>query len=873
MCKKSICLVPIVLVLGLFGEASAELIAHWRLDADASDVVGGHDGTLLGGAQFVADPERARVLSVDGVSGRVEIPHSDDLVFGPSDSFSIAVWLNIRTLPGSWAGVVNKSRDMSPWYGLWVTPGNQWHFVGGEGGTNTRMDVGAASTGWLHFAGVYNADAQTQTVYVDGEIVDDNTGVTITTTGAGDVWFGGAKSVTEYLDALIDDVRIYNHALTQEELQSVMLSGGEGYPFASGPDPQDGALHADTWANLSWRPGDFAVSHDVYLSDNFDAVNDGAAEAFRGSQTDTFLVAGFPGFPYPDGLAPGATYYWRIDEVNDSEPNSPWKGNVWSFWIPPKTAYDAVPADGSQFVQPDVTLEWTSGFGAKLHTVYFGESFDDVNNATAGAAQTTTSFAPGALELDKTYYWRVDEFDPPFIHKGDVWSFTTTLPGLGKAVAERWENIQTTDINTLKTNPRFPNNPDAIEEVTEFAWDGPDLDDYGGRITAWLHVPSTGDYTFWLNSDDQGELWLSTDDDPGNARLIAQESSWSGLNSWGTGEERSDPIPLVGGEKYYIEALWKEGGGGDHCQVAWQGPGIQQRTVIAGANLSPFEPMSAYGAKPSNRATGVTLMPILTWKAGLGAASHEVYFGTDEQAVANATKTSPEYKGSRQFGSESLDAGRLSWDRTYYWRVDEVNNTNPDSPWAGAVWSFATGDFLVVDDFESYDDIDPAPGEPGLNRIFDEWIDGFGTLTNGALVGNDLPPYAERTIVHSGAQSMNYAYDNAGKTSEATLTLVWPRDWTEEGVTKLSLWMNGSATNAADRIYVALNPGAPGPVYHDDPAATQLTGWNEWIIDLAEFGVNLTNVDSITIGIGTQNAPAATGGTGVMYFDDIRLYR
>ncbi|KPK38885.1 MAG: hypothetical protein AMJ65_12260, partial [Phycisphaerae bacterium SG8_4] len=105
---------------------------------------------------------------------------------------------------------------------------------------------------------------------------------------------------------------------------------------------------------------------------------------------------------------------------------------------------------------------------------------------------------------------------------------------------------------------------------------------------------------------------------------------------------------------------------------------------------------------------------------------------------------------------EGLDAGRLSWDSTYYWRVDEVNDANPDSPWTGAVWSFATGAFLVVDDFESYDDIDPAPGEPGLNRIFDKWIDGFGTLTNGALVGNDLPPYAERTIVHSGAQSMNY---------------------------------------------------------------------------------------------------------------------
>ncbi|MHC4581383.1 MAG: hypothetical protein ACYS14_07990, partial [Planctomycetota bacterium] len=208
---------------------------------------------------------------------------------------------------------------------------------------------------------------------------------------------------------------------------------------------------------------------------------------------------------------------------------------------------------------------------------------------------------------------------------------------------------------------------------------------------------------------------------------------------------------------------------------------------------------------------------------------------------------------------------------TYYWRVDEVNDAHAGSPWIGNIWSFTTGDFLVVDDFESYDDIDPPPGEPGLNRIFDKWVDGFGTLTNGALVGNDMPPYAETTIVHGGNQSMICRYDNAGKTSEATLTLAYPRDWTEEAVTRLSLWLRGNAANAADRMFIALNGTAV--VYHDDPVATQLTGWNEWVIDLTAFaGVNLANVDSITIGIGTKNSPAA-GGTGTMYFDDIQLIR
>ncbi|MHC4332029.1 MAG: hypothetical protein ACYSWW_28360 [Planctomycetota bacterium] len=118
---------------------------------------------------------------------------------------------------------------------------------------------------------------------------------------------------------------------------------------------------------------------------------------------------------------------------------------------------------------------------------------------------------------------------------------------------------------------------------------------------------------------------------------------------------------------------------------------------------------------------------------------------------------------------------------------------------------------------------------------------------------------------------MPYAYNNANKTSEATLTLVYPRDWTEEGVAKLSLWFRGASDNAADRMYVALGNAV---VYHDDASATQITGWNEWVIDLTEFaGVDLTNVNSITIGIGTKNSPAADGGTGTMYFDDIRLIK
>ena len=565
--------------------------------------------------------------------------------------------------------------------------------------------------------------------------------------------------------------------------------------LADDPVPADADVIGDTWVNMEWSAGYKAASHDVYFGDNFDDVYAGAGETFQGNQPTAFFVVGFPGFPYPEGLVVGTTYYWRVDEKEAD--GTTHKGDVWSFLVPPVKAYNPGPSDDARFVQTDVALSWEAGFGAKLHTVYFGDNFDDVSNAAAGAPVGTTTFDPGPLEFNKTYYWRVDELDPPFTHTGNVWAFTTTLLGLGTAVMDRWENMGDTDINVLKDSPKYPNDPDVTETVTSFLWDGPDLSDYGARIEAWVYAPATGDHTFWLACDDQGELWLSTDDDPSNAEMIAYvkdpppaTGGWTDLNQWTKYDsQKSEPVSLVAGEKYYIMAIWKEGSGGDHCHVAWEGPGIPTRTTIPGSNLSPFEPLNAIGAKPANRATGVTQTPTLRWKAGLQAESHEVYFGTDEAAVANATKASPEYKGDKALGDESFEPGKLPWESTFFWRIDEVAAGNPDSPWIGTVWSFTTADFLIVDDFEEYTDNDAA-GE----AIWQHWIDGFGVNANGSQVGYVMPPYAEQTIVHGGRQSMPLFFNNtAGVTnSEAELKLGSPpRDWTEGGVTTLSLWFQG----------------------------------------------------------------------------------
>jgi hypothetical protein len=323
-----------------------------------------------------------------------------------------------------------------------------------------------------------------------------------------------------------------------------MMEGGEGYPYALGPDPKDGALHKDTWITLSWSPGDYAVSHDVYLGDNYDDVSNATADSdvFRGNQTLTYFVAGFPGFPYPEGLVPGASYYWRIDEVNEADPNSPWKGDVWSFSIPPKTAYNPDPADGAEFVDPnDAILSWTPGFGAILHTVYFGDDYDEVNNAAGGASVGSSTYNPGTLDLEKVYYWRVDEFDAVGTYKGDVWSFTTPgavgnpqpafgatdvgmnsilswMPADSAASHEFYFGLDKETVrNADAASPEYKgsialgsesHDPGLLESDTAYYWRVDEVDGQGNTAKGPLWIFTTGAYL--LVDDFEGY----TDDDP-----------------------------------------------------------------------------------------------------------------------------------------------------------------------------------------------------------------------------------------------------------------------------------------------------------------------------------------------------------------------
>ncbi len=564
-------------------------------------------------------------------------------------------------------------------------------------------------------------------------------------------------------------------------LDSVVLEGEiyDAEPLqleAYDPVPADGAGGV-VLPLLEWTKGETALWHNVYLGTSPEL-------------TQADLVA--PQHPlelyfHAAGLTPETTYYWRVDEVESG--GATHTGSVWRFTAAPLTAFEPVPPNGAKFQGLDVDLVWTSGANAISHDVYFSTSEQDVAAGAPTAFQgnlTDATFDPGTLDLETTYFWRVDETDVRGAkHIGEVWSFTTTVPGLGAIRREIWEGIDGTSLSALRSDPRFPWRPTFVDELAAF--DAPEYgDNYGGRLQAWLHVPVTGEYTFWVAGDDNTELYLGVG--PDTTELIAEVPSWTGARAWDTmPSQKSGPIFLEAG-RYYVAALWKEGGGGDHCAAAWRGPGVPERTLISGSFLKPFEAVWAFGPKPADGAVDVTQTPMLQWSAGVRAVQHNVYFGDDAEAVANADPgTADIYQGRLAVEAVTYEPAELEWNKTYYWRIDEVNDAHPESPWKGDLWSFTTADFIAVDDFESYTD-DMDAGE----AIWQTWIDGL-TNNTGSIVGYFEAPFAEQAIVYAGHQSMPLDYNNLASPWYSAVSRMWPapQDWTANEVKALTLYFRG----------------------------------------------------------------------------------
>ena len=519
-------------------------------------------------------------------------------------------------------------------------------------------------------------------------------------------------------------------------------------------------------------------------------------------------------------------------------------------------ASQPVPQDSEGDVFRDQVLSWLAGGFAVTHDVYLGTSFDDVNAATrtapldvlVGQDHGDSSFDPGRLAFDQTYYWRVDEVNgapDSTVFTGETWSFTVEP-----------FSIPITGITATASSSFGDSGPEKTIDGSGL------VDDLHGTSAGdmWISssVPATIEYAFdkayklhelWIwNSNQLIEGFVGF-----GAKDVVIEHALDGEN-W-TVLEGVGPLARAPGTNGYAHNNTIDLGGAAAQVVRLAVNTVQG--IAPQASLSEVRffsiPNAASRPSPETGATEVAPDSVISWRPGREADHHQVYLGSDQGSVADGTAQSIITTES----SLDLFAQDLALAQTYYLRVDEINDVESPSVWTGDVWSFTLVDFLVVDDFEGYradDFTDPA-------ALFNVWVDGFSDDTNGSQIGHENPPFAEQTTVRD-TQSMPFFYGQGGTSfSEATRTFSPGQDWTRSGVQSLVIHFFGSEGNTG-QLYAIINGTKVN--YDGDAADLAQAAWTAWSIDLNGIN-NLQNVTSLGIGF-------AGAASGLVFIDDLELH-
>jgi len=666
--------------------------------------------------------------------------------------------------------------------------------------------------------------------------------------------------------------------------------------YATEPDPADGGT-GGPMPLMRWTKGDTAVYHDVYFGTNPELGPD-----------DYMIRYPWTAYWHAPLFTSGTTYYWRIDEV-EADGTTIYTGNVWSFLAAPLIAHSPNPPDGNKKALPNTVLSWGAGSSAASHDVYFGTSRTDVaagTGETFKGNQLEDTYDPKGLENGTAYFWRIDEVEADGItkHTGEVWSCRTF------------------------DDPAFIGWWKFDEGQGRIAYDSSGFDNHGilggnpqwvtGVIDGGLELDGDNDYVaidsiapMMINNNFSVSIWIKTEEMVEQDDVIASNTGSS--HDFELGVVNGNPFmeddgpqtehpPRIADNQWHMLS---------YVRVGLMGY-IYVDGVLRGEDLADDDPASdvlwsigqEWDSSPSEDFTGTvddarfwirsltaeemaevfkgdvdlahSPKPVysstpdirdatpLSWSPGKLAAQHDVYFGTDELAVqdANISDTTGIYR-NRQVGTTYNPPEVEFGGGPYYWRIDEYNTDGTISE--GKIWNFTVADYLIVDNFEDYNDYPP-------DEIWSTWVDGYGVPTNGATVGYPDPDwnagehYVETTIVHTGAQAMPFFYSNTGTAaySEGTRTFAVSQNWTQEGVQTLVLYFYGTAGNTG-QLYVKVS--GVKVAYPGDAADIEQAQWNQWNIDLASLGVNPQSVTNMSIGMD------GSGANGTLYFDDIRLYR
>jgi len=630
---------------------------------------------------------------------------------------------------------------------------------------------------------------------------------------------------------------------------AAVLRDPEPMFLAKNPTPADGTTGV-TSLLLQWDPGLTALWHDVYFG------TDPEPPLIGRQMFNLYYVI--------TGLEPGATYYWKVDQV-EADGTTIHEGQRWTFTAAPVTAWSPEPGNGARFVAIDVTLAWQPGQGATSHDAYLGTDADAVANRDAGVlvvdGQPLPSYEATELQPGTTYYWLVDEYDMSGTkYEGEVWSFATrpviektpNLVGWWKLDDERAG--MAIDYSGWNHDGTPEGDPQWVEgfQGDALAFDGAgDYVDCGNppeftiqdelTLACWIKVAAftvpwetiiaKGDNSYRMSRgpEDGDSIHFActgTSGDHLNGSTIVTDDSWHHVACVYDGVNRI--LYLDGFEDARVSSTGQISAStynlfiGENSQQRSRNlTGLVDDVRLYNRALTEDEVKQmmrgdvtlAWDPQP-RRSVNVDIRNAtsLAWQAGDGAVQHDVYFGTDKDAVKLADTSDPEYLGRQSATSYPL-AGLIEFGGgTYSWRIDEVEADGTTMHF-GSVWSFTIPDFLIVDDFEIY-----TNDAEKMERVFQTWIDGWGYNEpppgnpgngTGATGGHDIwspdSPYYQGQIMevdnpHGGLQAMPVYFDNSQSPYKSEVDRTWAvaQDFTAAGATDLSLWFHGSAAGFID---------------------------------------------------------------------------
>jgi hypothetical protein len=712
MSRKFIHLISFVLVLSFFSSsvsrgADPTLVGWWMLDetsgttaADSSSY--GNTGTCQGNVAWVAG-RISGAWQGDGTGDFIQVAHSDSLNI--SNAVTVAMWVYSTGAPTRQLICKGPFGSSTTWWASYgIRLGNTVPATGTRRanfrGNNPSSNLNCLNSNtdiplntWTHIAATFdlNAEGNNQKIYFNGNLDAENRQTTALTTNTGPVIIGadnyGAPNRWSWL-GMLDDIRIYNRALTQSEIQTVMLGGGMVLTSASAPSPANNKTDVPRDVVLSWEPGIYANTHDVYFGTDATAVQNANTNdisgIYRGRKPKDPCS-----YDPPEVLKFSQVYYWRVDEVNGPPDYTIYPGSVWSFTSEP-IAYRITP------IAATASSSYSTDMMAGKTIDGSGLNANDQHSTTDTAMWLSSDTGPQPT-------WIQYEFDRVYkLYEMWVWNSNQSVePAVGFGL----KNV-TIQYSTDGTNWT------QLSGVPQFA-------------------QATGFDTYVHNTtvNFQGVA----------ARFvkITANSNWGGGSLYGLSEVRFFHIPVRAREP-----------------------------------------------NPTSGATGVALdNVVLSWRPGREAVSHKVYFSSNSRTVTS---------GAALVGTvsdNSYNLGPLELGRTYYWKIDEVNEAATPTTWQGDLWRFTTGDNLVADDFESYTNSDP-------NIIFKTWKDGVGYSPGngtGSQAGYRDPNYAELSNIHGGRQAMPVDYNNTKSPyySEVDRTFAATQDWTAHSPNLLSLWLRG----------------------------------------------------------------------------------